>query len=46
MKCASGAVRYRDQIAALAALPVRRRQPENVRECGTCGGWHIGSKTA
>lgn len=40
MSCPSGAVRYRDQVAALNALPIRRQKPENVRECRACGGWH------
>lgn len=37
-------VRYRDQIAAITALPIRRQRPENVRECPTCGGWHTDEK--
>ena len=33
-------VRYRDQIAAITALPIRRQKSENVRECPACRGWH------
>lgn len=40
----TGLVRYRDQTAALYALPIRRQKPEHVRECTNCGGWHTDEK--
>ncbi|WP_405747712.1 hypothetical protein [Streptomyces canus] len=43
MSCPTGEPRYRDQVAAQSALTVqRRRDPgRHVRECGSCGGWHV-----
>ena len=42
MSCLTGKVRYRDRIAATHALPIRQRRDQTrVRECGSCGGWHV-----
>ncbi|MER6492641.1 hypothetical protein [Streptomyces griseorubiginosus] len=43
-RCPTGPVRYRDQTAAITALPIRRQKPEHVRECPTCRGWHTDEK--
>lgn len=40
MSCLTGKPRYRDKNAVLYALPIRQRRDTNVRECGSCSGWH------
>ncbi|MET7688040.1 hypothetical protein ABZT06_08670 [Streptomyces sp. NPDC005483] len=41
MSCPSGKTRYRDRIAANAALPIRQQSQQAAEECDRCGGVHL-----